>query len=88
MAGKECDLTRHAAGVSEVRGGEPFSRSASAQAISALQMQAKVPLEALRLRYHRSLSNIGKIWAGFSGMGSTGLACTVVDRTQEDDNGQ
>ena len=38
---KVYELTRATSGVTDVMSGEPFSRSASAQAISALQMQAK-----------------------------------------------
>lgn len=81
---KVYELTRMAGGVSEVMSGEPFSRSASAQAISALQMQAKVPLEAIRVRYERSLSNIGKIWAQLCGV-TASLSCTAVAKSQEVD---
>jgi hypothetical protein len=82
---KVYELTRATSGVTDVMSGEPFSRSASAQAISALQMQAKAPLDATRLRYYRSLSNIGKIWAQLLGQTGEGgpLSCTAKEENHD-----
>lgn len=77
VADKVFELSRIASGVSEVMSGEPFSKNASAQAISALQMQAKVPLEAVHMRYLRSLSNIGRIWAQLCGLYSDKMICNA-----------
>jgi hypothetical protein len=65
LTDKLIDLTRKAAGVTEVTSGEVIGANMAASAIIALQNQAKKPNEGYQNKLTRSMGNIGRIHEEF-----------------------
>jgi hypothetical protein len=62
---KVMEFTRTLTGASEVATGDPFTKQLNAAAIIAMQNAAKVPIDQIKKRFHRSMENVGRIWEQF-----------------------
>lgn len=65
LVDKVMEFTRTLTGASEVATGDPFTKQLNAAAIIALQNQAKIPIDQIKKRFHRSMENVGRIWEQF-----------------------